>query len=120
MVNAWVKRATDRSLGRYDVASIIDGLMAEKYQLWLIWDEELKKPKGCAVTQILIYPTGLKALDLIIVTGRHRKDWVHLMADLEQFGRNEGCGINQAMARPGWEKELPDYNKSHVLLEKVL
>jgi hypothetical protein len=120
IVQKWVQEATERSNGRYDEPSIIIGLMEGRYQLWTVWDEDRKKVKAVVVTQLLVYPTDLKAVDIIVVTGKYREDWKHLIKDLEAYAQDEGCELVQAFARPGWQKELADYKMSHVLLEKRL
>lgn len=121
LVDKYVREATSRSAGRYDVASIFNGIFDERFQLWVVLDTEKdNRVRACIVTQLLQYPTGLRAADIIIATGESRKEWIHLYPELEDWARDQDCGLFQMFARKGWAREFPSHKLSHVLLERAL
>lgn len=120
LVRKRIVEASGRSNGRFDEASIQQELKVKRQQLWIVWDEEKQESRAVVVTQLLVYPTGMKVADVVIVIGEGRKDWKHLVTILEEWGRKEECGLMQLFARKGWARDMTDYKLSHVLLEKKL
>jgi hypothetical protein len=113
----WISAACKRSRGKFDEKDIKRGLLDREDQLW-IW----KSPTAYAVgiTRIVHYPKQ-KVCTIRIVTGRNRKEWEReCMQQIEAWAKSEGCHAMELQARPGWEKSLPDYAKTHVYLEKPL
>ena len=119
IVEKWVNDATSRSNGRYTPEDVLAGVESGHMQMWLAWEEEEKKALAVAVTQLVTYPTGQKWADILITTGENRKAWKHLLGGLEDWAKTEDCAGFQIMARTGWARELKDYKKSHVFLEKT-
>jgi hypothetical protein len=85
--------------------------------LWLAWDGE--KIKAAAVTE-LTHANGEKFCTIVACGGRDRSQWLPLLADLEAYGRTQGCNAMRIYGRRGWRKLLPDYRTTRVLLEKEL
>ena len=116
-VRPWIAAACKRSRGKFDENDIRIGLLERDDQLW-IW----RSPTAYAVgiTRILPYPKQ-KVCTIRIVTGRNRKEWEkECIAQMEQWAKAQGCAAMELQARPGWESALPDYDKTHVYLEKQL
>ena len=91
---------------------MLDGLLNIEMQLWLA-------PEGAMVTQIVTYPTGMKAMSLLLVGGTMSK-WLHLLPQVETWAKTEGCEISELpRGRKGWVKMLKDYN-SMIFMEKRL
>lgn len=120
LVREWVDQAAARSNGRFTETAILGEIEQGRQQLWVIWDPDASEARAVGVSQVLVYPTGLKVADIIILTGVGRKDWKHLMTGFEDWARRESCGVVQVFARKGWAREFPDFKMSHVLLEKKL
>lgn len=118
LVANWISDAIERSNGRHTVESTIDSLQKDLAQLWLAWDEEKKEAQAVAITQLVFYPSGMKVADFIIGTGKNKGMWKHLMTEMEDWAKAEGCGLIQLYCRKGWARELPSFKLSHVLLEK--
>jgi len=53
-------------------------------------------------------------------TGKDRHKWVHLLPELERMFCELGCVGMEAMARPGWSRELKrhGYRMTHIKFEK--
>ena len=107
-----LNQSIEMSGGRLSQITVLDALLNREMQLWLA-------PKGAMVTQIITYPTGLKAMALLLVGGTMNK-WLHLLPQVEAWAKTEGCEISELpRGRKGWVKMLKDYN-SMVFMEKRL
>jgi hypothetical protein len=85
--------------------------------LWLAWDG--REIKGAAITSLSI-ANGHKFCTIVACGGRDAEQWLGLIADLEQFGRAEGCRSMRIYGRKGWQKVLDGYRPIAVILEKEL
>lgn len=117
LVRDLMRKVCARSDGRYAEAPIARKLLAGDWQLWLVWNGSVK---AIVVTELYLDVSGLKCCMIRVCTGRGAKDWTHLIADIEDWARREGCAKLDMIARKGWARELPDYRMTHVMLEKDL
>jgi hypothetical protein len=107
-----LNKSIEMSGGRLSQATVLDALLNREMQLWLA-------PEGAMVTQIVTYPTGIKVMLLLLVGGVMEK-WLHLLPQVEAWGRSKGCDISELpRGRKGWSKVLKDYNMM-VFMEKRL
>lgn len=107
----------ERSKGRMTERGLLDEILAAETQLWLSYRDG--KPEAVVLTEIVNYP-DTRTCKLFAVTGHNRKNWVGFLPVIEEWARAQGCKAMEAFARPGWERDLPDYKRTHVLLEKDL
>jgi hypothetical protein len=113
----WIADACKRSRGKFDEHDIRRGLLERDDQLW-IWRSETAFAVG--VTRLVRHPKQLVCA-IRIVTGRNRHEWEkECMSQIEHWARSQGCDAMELQARPGWMKALPDYDMTHVILEKRL
>lgn len=110
----------ERSRHRYSLAGIKTDFKNRQAQLWAVWDPGAKEVVACAGTMVRVYPTGKKIGSIFFVSGKNRNDWAHFVKRLEEWAWEEGCREMEVFARPGWEKTLKEYRRTHVLLEKTL
>lgn len=120
MIEQRVSQACLRSNGRHTPEYILQCLLDRDMQLWVFWKPESQEIKGICITEILTFRTGLKAVSGVICTGRDRAEWAGHRVTIEEWGRAQGCAAIHIWARRGWEKDLPDYKLTHVILEKQL
>jgi hypothetical protein len=116
-VRPWIAAACKTSRGKFDENDIRLGLLERDDQLW-IW----RSPTAYAVgiTRITNYPKQ-RVCTIRIVTGRNRREWEkECVSHIERWAKAQGCDAMELQARPGWEKALPEYDKTHVYLEKRL
>ena len=45
---------------------------------------------------------------------------MHLISEVEDWARTQGCDIMEAEARPGWARSMKEYKKTRIILEKWL
>lgn len=107
----------DRSGERYTVASLVQLIMGGEFQLWIIGDDQVR---AVVLTELFFAPSGKKVASIRAATGDAAEGWMHLIAELEQWAKAEGCHVIEAVARKGWARRLTDYKMTHVILEKEL
>ena len=95
--------AVNRSLGRYDLDSLLASLLHREMQLWCVWDGVMI---AAVLTQMNVWPTGLKTARVVMAGGMYMKKWTHMMDLIEQWARAHGCRYLEAGGRPGWKKVL--------------
>jgi hypothetical protein len=75
---------------------------------------------GACTTQ-LIKGDGGELICLILgLGGAGMKQWLHLIEDIEQYARDEGCARMRIEGRRGWQRALPEYQRTGVILERRL
>ena len=114
---SWIIPAIDRGSGRYTVADIYNAISQKSMVAFVLYQDG--EATAVCVVEIITYPAK-KAISIVIMVGQGREDWLHHLTQIEDFGRERDCQIIEAWARPGWERVLPDWTKTHVLLEKNL
>lgn len=112
-----VVAVVDRARERWTVAHIAEMLITGQWQTWIVWDGEIQ---AVLATELYHEPSDLKCARAVFVGGRDMKRWAHLMSDLEDWARSEGCARFDMIISKGIAKHFPEYRMSHVLLEKDL
>lgn len=95
--------ALDGSLGRYDSGSVFEELAAGRMQLWCVWEGGMI---AAIVTQINIWPTGMKTVRLVAAGGVAMEKWIHMMDIIEAWARHHDCRLLEVGGRAGWRKVL--------------
>ena len=116
-----VEGMLDEALERgamYGVDDAYEEFRAGNWQLWVTWHER-GVPDGLAVTTIKQH-AKLRECVIMVATGTDMQLWVHHISEIERWARDFGCDRMKATARPGWERILTDYRKTHVILHKDL
>ena len=101
---------------RFAPSDIKKFLHSGDMQLWVVGKDNIE---AVVLTEVHQFPR-MKTVRLIMTVGRDRTRWVHHLREIEDWARQQGCAVIEALARPGWEKVLRDYRKTHVMLEKEL
>jgi hypothetical protein len=110
--------AADGSRGRYSVEGILGQVFKADWQLWaVITGEHLQ---ALLATELSVELSGNRSASISFAVGENPREWVHLIDELENWARSQGCSRLEIWARKGWAKMLQDYKLSHVLLEKHL
>lgn len=113
-----IERACMRSSGRYSAEGFKRRLLNREQQLWLSWHEGIE---ALAITEICTYQdTGLKTCHVIVGIGRSRRNWSNFHLLVGEWAKGQGCTLMEAVTRPGWARELVDFRKTHVTLERAL
>ena len=112
-----IERVVERTRGRWTVESVAEHLLTGAWQLWIVWDGAVN---AVVATEIFHEASGMKNARAVFVGGRDMGKWAHLVSDLEDWARSEGCTRFEMIISKGIAKHFPDYRMSHVLLEKDL
>lgn len=106
--------------GRLDEATVFKALLTGDFFLWLVVKEGLI---GAFVTQICIWPTGLREARFVLAGGEDHKAWIPLMVDVEAWARENKCQIIDASGRKGWQRameKVPGWRVMAIQMEKSL
>ena len=109
-----------RSLGddsAYSIEDVIDELRSARAQLWHVMRGQ--NIQAIVVTVINTHPCAKDCM-IWLCAGKDRKDWIHLLAQIEDWAKAHGCDAMIVRGRTGWEKVMKDYKKTHIILEKKL
>ena len=120
LVEPAIARAVARSDGRYAVADVLTALRAGDMQLWISLteiDDRASAIEVACVTEIVSYPRE-KRCGIVFCAGTERKNWLHQLAGIEAWAKAQGCTAFELQGRPGWERALPEWRKTHVILRK--
>lgn len=111
-------RACDRSDGRYAVDDVLAALLRRDMQLWIAADDPSDGAvEAACITEIIAYPRE-KRCGLVFCAGRAPACWLHHLDVIEAWARDQGCAALELQGRPGWERLLDGWEKTHVLLRK--
>jgi ribosomal protein L5 len=113
-VSPYVDSFVERANGRFDSEDVFERIKEGFWSLWIV--HEKFEIRAVLMTQIIKYPK-LKELQIIMCVGENHKDWYHLVNKMKDFARSSGCKKIVAITRPGWEKVMKEFEKSHVYLE---
>ena len=106
-----------RADGKFTERGILEAVAGGYMQMWL--GTSSKEVTVIVLTEITQYDST-RRLCIIAVTGKDRRNWLDNIEILKQYARDNHCSKIEAWARPGWERVLKDWKKTHVLLEMGL
>ena len=94
-------------------AQVLDGSAL----LWLAWNG--RNIEAACVTALRRTDDGTVCI-MLACAGRKRDRWLHLLERIEQYAKAEACISLRIFGRVGWERVLPGYRKTAIVLEKEL
>lgn len=110
-----VARALARS-GEMTLDELARALVEGRFLLWLAWDGALA---AAAVTEIAETIAG-RVCCIVACGGGNRARWLALRVELERHACRHGCVRMRIYGRRGWQRILPDYRATRIILEKDL
>ncbi len=117
LVEQMISAALMRS-NQHTAADILKDLLNDDAQLWIAGNTA-DGVLGVMVTYMQ-HTTLSDHMRIFLCIGEQRERWMHHLAVVEQWAKDRGAERIIAVARPGWEKVLLDYRKTHSTLEKNL
>lgn len=118
LVRKHLAEMAERSRGKILAEDIAQLSYEGRMQLWIVVDDS-QSLLATGVTEMTEYPRA-KVAKIVGMVGEHADRWVHHMADFENWARAQGCSSIMNIARKGWARKLPDYDLTHVVLERKL
>jgi hypothetical protein len=108
----WLEAALKRHGKTHEKHHVRDMVMAGKCQLW-------PYPNAAIVTEIVVFPTGMKELRGWL-SGGDLDEVLNALPEIEAWAKSMGCVRAAYTGRKGWIKAMPDYKAVSVVGEKEL
>lgn len=116
-ISHYIQQAIDKTSGDFELEDILSLIEQKKAQLFFV--KEGDEILSTWVTTIENSPSH-KWVRVMWAGGKEREKWLHYLSAIEEWGKSIGCEKMVIAGRAGWEKVLPEYRKTSVILEKVL
>lgn len=107
-----------RSRGKVLAEDIAQLSFEGRMHQWIVLDDD-RNLLATGVTEIADYPRK-RVAKIIGLVGEHSERWIHHLADIEAWARAQGCASIMNIARKGWARKVPQYDLTHVVLERDL
>lgn len=98
--------------GQLLLTALNDGLAT----LWVAIDGVVKM---ALVTELIDTSQGRECF-LRLIGGYDRGEWLPFLANVIEWARAQGCVALEGTMRPGWERVLPDWKKTAVVLRREI
>lgn len=103
------------SNGRWELSDIVNQILAREQQVWVSLNDGVIE--AVLLTEIVTYPRR-KALRFSSCVGKNWRNWAHFHAQIEEWGKAQGCNLFEVYAPRKWRHCFPDYREFHILMEK--
>ena len=101
--------------GEYTEEQVREQLATKDAQLWVAVEDVIEL---AVVTRISVRARG-SVCEIWLLGGKSPDRWMHFLDVIEQAARERGCAGMEVVGRAGWERMLPDYRRTAVVLKKV-
>ena len=109
-----IKKALDDC---YTTDDILKGLVFEKFQLFISWEN---KVESAVVTEVAQYPQK-KILRYFLAGGNNINNWLEpIQKKIEKFAKLNNCNSIEVAGRKGWARKLKGYEQKIYLFSKEL
>ena len=125
-----LRKALDLPRGRQivDEVEVYRACREGRAQLWAIYigkeDRYSQQAQlvGSLVTQIQLYPTGVRVARIQICGGAQMEKWLHLLSEIEAWAAEEKCSSIEVTGRRGWKRVLAPlgYHEVETVIGKEL
>jgi len=106
LARPFVKRALRYADGQMAPDHVLAELLADRAQLWFVWDRKERKLLGVATTQVVKFPLK-QILRVITVAGTDGRRWGRKLDEaLTAYARGLGIRKLDAIGRRGLERRL--------------
>lgn len=112
-------RAVPYSAGRMDLRSILQGLLEQRYLLWVAYDDAATRIAAAFVTRVAVY-SHRASLVIDCAAGSQMRYWLHLASDtFRAYARDTQLAGIEMFGRPGWARVLKScgWQQKLVLME---
>ncbi len=109
-----IKKALDDC---YTTDDILKGLVFEKFQLFISWEN---KVESAVITEVAQYPQK-KILRYFLAGGNNINNWLEpIQEKIEKFAKLNNCNSIEVAGRKGWARKLKGYEQKIYLFSKEL
>lgn len=110
-------RAACRRTGLNAFSDLEADILFGRSLLWVTWDG--KAIEAAAATILIRSEVGMTCI-ITACGGSRMTRWLPLIAQIENYARNEGCARVRIYGRRGWLRVLDGYAQKHVIMDKDL
>jgi hypothetical protein len=104
--------------GEWRPETVLRRCAEQSAQLWAVYDEA--RPIAAAVTEVIDKDLR-RDCNIWLCAGSYSEQARDcLLREIEDWARRVGCERIQLVGRRGWEKKMPAYRRTRVILEKRL
>jgi hypothetical protein len=104
------------------IRALIDRIMSKEMRIVLVWDDDSNR--ATALVGVRMHMRGDDMIgEWLWMAGYGRKQWEHLLPELEKLLRQAGCVECRPLCRPGWARAVlakHGYKVTHIQMEKSL
>jgi hypothetical protein len=105
----YLEPAIEKTKGRFSKETVWDDLERGNYQLWPL-------PNSGIVTEIITYPTGLKAVMMVFIGGKY-KEIRNTLPAIYEWARGLGCTHAEGVTNPAWRRHGYEEMGVHIVKE---
>jgi hypothetical protein len=117
-IRPFIDEACSETDGRFTADIILDFSRKGLWQIWIVTrGGEIVFVGG---TEIRIFHTGLKVLEIRFGVGADRRAWQHHLDSVLGWAKAAGCSRATGAFRIGWRRVLPGWVHTHEFLERAL
>lgn len=102
----YLEPAIEKTKGRFSRETVWDDLVCGNYQLWPL-------PHSGIVTEIITYPTGLKAVMFVFIGGKYQEIRDRL-PKIYTWAKGLGCTHAEGVTNPAWRRHGFEDMGSHL------
>lgn len=104
------------------VQALFEQVINQQMRIALVWDDDTSR--ATALIGVRIHMRGNDMIgELLWMAGHGRRQWEHLLPELEDMLRKAGCVCCRPLCRPGWARAVlkkHGYKITHIQMEKSL
>lgn len=119
LVAPMLARAVPYSAGRMNLRSILEGLLEQRFLLWVAYDDAGADIGAVFTTRTAVY-SQRSSLVIDCAAGSQMRHWLHLAsATFRAYARDAGLAGVEMFGRPGWARVLKScgWQQKLVLME---
>ena len=112
----YLAKAIAKVPSEYTLEMLLNACFDRNSQLWIVWSEE--HGNECAVVTCVL--PHCATLVIQACGGTKRQNWMGCLDDIEKWAKAQGCKRMRLFGRKGWQRVLPDYCVTRVIMDKEL
>lgn len=111
-----LRRAIER-VGLSDFDDVTSALFTGSHLLWIATEDD--EVAAACTTELRKINDHLICV-IVACGGAGMPKWLHLISQIEDYAKAEGCKSMKIIGRPGWERVLDGFHREYAILEKAL
>lgn len=113
-------RVTPLTHGTISTDDVLRMVQNGQFQLWTVFERGADKLTALMVSQLSVFPSGVKACEVIMCAGDGMRTWMPFLLDVEQWARANGCDRMIVNGRRAWGRVLTGFDEQYVVFKKPL